>query len=166
LSAGVINGFNSAASLNEDSAGNGAHETLVYVGTTLATPVTGLKVGAAMDFSKVHSNAHVLGEGGENDGTDWAWTLYGTYQATEKLSFSGRGEFVVTSSEALDDTYDTDMFDHNHIYAFTATAQYDLWQNVVSRVEFRWDHAEHYRPFGNFDRDNAYMLALNLIYQF
>ena len=25
--------------------------------------------------------------------------------------------------------------------AVTATVQYDLWKNVLSRVEFRWDHA-------------------------
>ena len=28
----------------------------------------------------------------------------------------------------------------------TATVQYNLWANVISRVEFRWDHAD--RPAG------------------
>jgi 4-hydroxy-L-threonine phosphate dehydrogenase PdxA len=42
----------------------------------------------------------------------------------------------------------------------------------LSRVELRWDHVEHGKAFdlaatsGNVAHDNAYMLALNLIYQF
>jgi 4-hydroxy-L-threonine phosphate dehydrogenase PdxA len=46
-----------------------------------------------------------------------------------------------------------------------------LWANVISRVEFRWDHVEHGKAFditpqGDVAHDNAYLLALNLIYQF
>ena len=34
--------------------------------------------------------------------------------------------------------------------AVTATVQYDLWKNVLSRVEFRWDHAlDGTDSFGN-----------------
>ncbi len=61
----------------------------------------------------------------------------------------------------------------NSIYAVTATAQYDLWKNVLSRIEFRWDHVEHGNAFGGVDsvtggpdRANAYMLAANVIYKF
>ena len=59
---------------------------------------------------------------------------------------------------------------------FTATAQYNLWANVISRLEFRWDHVEHGNFFGVRNReptgggcalrDNDFLLALNLIYQF
>jgi len=44
--------------------------------------------------------------------------------------------------------------------------------SVISRAEFRWDHAEHGNQFGanaatgNPDRNNDFLLALNLIYQF
>jgi hypothetical protein len=46
-----------------------------------------------------------------------------------------------------------------------------LWANVLSRVEFHWDHVEHGDAFGSDSagdptRPNDYMLALNLIYQF
>ena len=60
----------------------------------------------------------------------------------------------------------------NGIYAVTATVQYDLWKNVLSRLEFRWDHAEHGNTFGALQGDgtaaanNALMLAANLIYKF
>ena len=57
---------------------------------------------------------------------------------------------------------------------FTATAQYNLWANVISRVEFRWDHVEHGNFFGassgphcgDANQGNDFLLALNLIYQF
>jgi hypothetical protein len=53
----------------------------------------------------------------------------------------------------------------------TATAQYNLWANVISRLELRWDHAEHNQPFGANDagapyRGNDFLVALNVIYQF
>ena len=55
----------------------------------------------------------------------------------------------------------------------TATVQYQLWANVLSRVEFRWDHVDG-NAFGYTVRrlwrlpmkKNDFLLALNLIYQF
>jgi hypothetical protein len=60
----------------------------------------------------------------------------------------------------------------------TATVQYQLWANVLSRVEFRWDHVDG-NAFGYGQtttvssstysspmKKNDFMLALNLIYQF
>jgi hypothetical protein len=52
--------------------------------------------------------------------------------------------------------------------------QYDLWKNVLSRVEFRWDHACDGNPaFGgtaeggyNPTTVNAYTVMANLIYNF
>jgi hypothetical protein len=44
---------------------------------------------------------------------------------------------------------------------------------VLSRIEFRWDHAEQGNTFGYSQaafgaptKDNDFLLALNLIYQF
>jgi len=62
------------------------------------------------------------------------------------------------------------------IFALTATAQYDLWKNVISRLEFRWDHScSGEKIFGGDtgdlegsapDRKNATMLVANIIYKF
>jgi hypothetical protein len=58
------------------------------------------------------------------------------------------------------------------ILAMTLTAQYDLWQNVISRLELRWDHAlDSVDSFGGDvagspTLDNAWMLAANVIYKF
>ena len=96
----------------------------------MATPVTGLRMGGAFDLLDVHNT------GGET------WTLagYASFQATEKLSFHARGEY-------LRDRGDQKKFDFPGFFApdktlgVTATAQYDLWQNVISRLELRWDHS-------------------------
>jgi hypothetical protein len=58
--------------------------------------------------------------------------------------------------------------------ALTATAQYDLWKNVISRLEFRWDHSlSGQQVWGNPGTSvdggslhNEWLLAANLIYKF
>ena len=107
------------------------------------------------------------------DGTIWAWDLYATYQATTKLSFNLRGEYVVVNGEALDfgNVAISDIAGSNHIEDLTATVQYYLGRTLMSRVEFRWDHIEHGPAFGGNtpgspDCNNAFMLALNVIYRF
>ena len=58
------------------------------------------------------------------------------------------------------------------IVALTGTMQYDLWKNVISRLEFRWDHSANGNDLfggsnaGQPDRKNAYLLAANVIYKF
>jgi len=64
------------------------------------------------------------------------------------------------------------------IFTTTVTLDYSLWENVISRLEYRWDHALSGRqnsptgaftsvggPFGG-GRVNASQLALNVIYKF
>jgi hypothetical protein len=58
------------------------------------------------------------------------------------------------------------------IFALTGTVQYDLWKNVISRLEVRWDHSANGNDMfggtvaGQPDRINAVMLAANVIYKF
>lgn len=139
LSAGVVNGFNDTTGVNSAN---------YYVGATVNTPITALKVGAAYDLLDSHGN-------GGPDAYDFAG--YASFQATEKLSFSGRGEWLDVVGGG------------SHIIEFTATAQYDLWKNVISRVEFRWDHGNNGKFFGGTDapdRRNAFLLAAQVIYKF
>ncbi|MGD0615708.1 MAG: outer membrane beta-barrel protein [Verrucomicrobiota bacterium] len=180
MSAGVVNGFNAGAS--QDGADR---ETSVYAGATLSTPLTALKLGASMDYEDLHNVPPTFGPS-EGDGSIWAFALYSSFQATEKLSLNLRGEFVDDRADALSDWSDhlpTSMT-AGKIYALTATAQYDLWKNVLSRVEFRWDHCDNGKIFGSNgsfitntssgpvttntgpSRKNAFMLAANIIYKF
>jgi len=168
LYAGVVNGY------SEDTRGADIADntTSYYVGGTLATPVTGLKVGAAFDYLKVNS--------GNWAPWDYAWSVagYASYQATEKLSLHLRGEILKDKMDFLYDVTDSSAFALNgatRIYAVTATAQYDLWKNVISRLEVRWDHGDQ-KIFGHQGYDsnenytaslkNQVMLVANIIYKF
>ena len=139
--------------------------TSLYAGATLPTPVKALKVGAAFDYLDLH-NAHYIGN---SDSSVWVAGLYASFQANDKLNLNLRGEHLQVNAFPL------------AADEFTATASYKIWDNVLSRVEFRWDHVEHYSAWDNtsnagygegqnsngFDiHDNAFMVALNLIYQF
>jgi len=157
LSFGVVNGFNSAVN------GFGADQANVYAGLTMNTPISALKLGSSLDFVQIHDSAR---DAGIPDGTIWDGALYATFQATEKLSFSGRGEFTDDSTGTL-----TGVFPRAKIWSGTLTAQYDLWKNVITRVEARWDHGDNGKFFGGQvagspDRRNAYLLAAQVIYKF
>jgi hypothetical protein len=160
LYAGIVNGFT-------DSYGDG--QTSYYVGSTLATPVTGLRLGASFDYLEIH-NIH---------GETWSVAGYASFQATDKMSFHLRGEYLRDRGEQKFFTFDSSDPDSStnpdRSLAITATAQYDLWKNVLSRVEFRWDHSlSGQKTWGGLDSDgdptrsrlNEYMLAANIIYKF
>jgi hypothetical protein len=164
LSACVINGFNSSA-----NAGSGADQSSWYVGGTLNTPVKGLKLGAAYDYAGV-SHQPLSGSTYAN-----AIALYASYQATERLSLHARGEYA--SSDAMT-VSGTPLLGARRVFAATGTVQYNLWKNVLSRIEFRWDHsADGSDAYGGTPvpgstapvpptRKNSYILLADITYEF
>jgi len=62
--------------------------------------------------------------------------------ATDKLSFNLRGEYLNDSAGL----FYANAAKNNKAEEITFTTQYQLWANVLSRVEFRWDHVEHVLP--------------------
>ncbi|MBA4147361.1 MAG: outer membrane beta-barrel protein [Verrucomicrobia bacterium] len=132
-----------------------------YVGATLATPVEGLRLGAAFDYinDSVLGGAALAPIGGGN--TDiWTAALYASFQATEKLSLHTRAEYVDLEVGSGVGAIETELF------AVTATVQYDIWENVLSRLEVRWDHADDARFLGNGSKKNDWLVAANLVYKF
>jgi Putative beta-barrel porin-2, OmpL-like. bbp2 len=164
LSGCVINGYDSGA-----NAGAGADQTSWYVGGTLNTPLKQLKVGASYDYAGV-STQPLSGSSYAN-----AVALYASYQATEKLSLHARGEYA--SSDALTSA-GTPLLGASRVFAVTGTVQYDLWKNVLSRIEFRWDHAaDGSDAFGGTPvaggtapvpgtKKNSYILLADISYRF
>ncbi len=154
-----------------DAAGN--HTTLTpgstgwYVGAMIPTPVSALKFGAAFDYVDEHNGGY---NGNPSNDSIWTAALYGSYQATDKLSFNLRAEYLDNQDAGA--LSPLTLYNDNTAEEITATAQYRLWANVLSRVEFRWDHVEHGNAFGanqaasTANRANDFMLALNLIFQF
>ena len=160
LYGGIVYGWN-----DHERAGGGTLDDLeentqsYYVGGTLATPVAGLKVGGAFDLLKID---HTSGE-------TWSIAAYASYQASEKMSIHGRAEYIDDHSLGLL----PGAAGGSKIFALTGTVQYDLWKNVISRAEIRWDHGcSGYDVFGgsggesSANRRNAFMLAANIIYKF
>jgi hypothetical protein len=122
--AGFVNGYNSSAVWDQTS---------WYAGLTLNTPVKGWRVGAAYDY---------LGTTGEFNGENYyanAIALYSSMSLTEKLSLHARGEYAWTDSTLLGSSADLSG-GNSEVFALTGTIQYDLWKNVLSRLEVRWDH--------------------------
>jgi hypothetical protein len=151
LSLGAINSVDSAVS------GAGTRSSY-YAGVTLPTPSSALKLGAAFDYLNFSNNG-----GGNHDDSIWVAGLYTTIQPTDKLSFNFRGELV-----------DATQVNGHYGEEVTATVQYQLWANVLSRVEFRWDrfgvnafgYSQGKAATGSIMKQNDFLLALNLIYQF
>jgi hypothetical protein len=163
LYAGIVNGFAD----NGLVAPRSSAVTSYYVGATVATPVTGLRAGASFDYLNIaHAN---------ND--DYSFAGYLSYQASEKLSFHGRAEYL---KDKLGNVPGRGSFlfpfvpagGKAEVLALTGTVQYDLWKNVISRLELRWDHSLTDTPLfggpvgGAPAMDNAWMLAANVIYKF
>ena len=121
---------------------------------TLATPVAGLKVGLA--FDAVQSLAESA------DGNIWG--IYTTYQATDKLNFALRGEYVNAPDLSAEGQINNGPFQHGE--EVTATVAYNMWANVLTRVEFRWDHSENETPVYAAGYSNAFLVAANVAYKF
>ena len=134
-----------------------------YAGVTVPTPISALKVGASFDLVSVNNQVHVVNS--QND-SGWILGLYTSVQATDKLSFNLRGEYydLEGSPTVAGQVYPTTNGKGEEL---TATVQYNLWANVISRVEFRWDHTDSGGTFSNNGGNaNSFLVAANLIYQF
>jgi hypothetical protein len=161
MNAVVINGFNAGS---PTKGGTPADQTSFYIGSTLNTPLKELKVGASYDYEGSGSQT-ILGApvtAGYANATD----LYATYQLSEKLTFYGRGEwFTQSKANAV-------IGLPSKVFALTGTVQYDLWKNVLSRLEIRWDHsADGSLAYGGTvpgtpNKKNAYEIIANVAYKF
>jgi hypothetical protein len=163
LYAGVVNGWAD----NGLVAPRSSAVTSYYAGATVATPVTGLRMGASFDYLNIaHAN---------ND--DYSLAGYLSFQATEKLSFHARAEYLKDKVGNVPGTgsllFNVPAGSKAEVLALTGTIQYDLWKNVISRLEVRWDHSlldnglfGPNNALGQPSLDNAVLVAANIIYKF
>jgi len=156
------------ATVNTYGAATAPHDrSELYLGATINTPVTGLTFGGSWD-SIEHTDV-----GGTDGDYFQAFAGYLSYKITDKLTFNGRAEYA--DGLALGVAQGVPAF--NKVIALTGTLQYDLWANVISRLEIRWDHAaDGSMPFGGVGapgsgasaptKKNEVMIAANVIYKF
>ena len=165
LYAGVVNGFNQGAANRTNF-----NQTSLYVGTTVATPVKGLKFGASYDYAAVGNQPDTAQTATYQNAT----ALHASFAIPDsKVTLHARGEYFTQSHGLAGAGLPL------KVVAMTGTLQYDLWKNVMSRLEFRWDHQADglgnaygrsvtptaTNPYGGTLR-NVYLLALNVVYKF
>ena len=175
---GIVGGFGQSSLGGINGQGT---QVSWYAGTTIATPVEGLKFGFAYDYLDSRSGSAHNAVGNGQDA--WAASVYASYQATEKLSLHLRGEvgtlpglsrYSITTITNPDTeatiTTRSPLTDNTQIWALTGTVQYDLWKNVISRLEVRWDASDEGQYFSGSDgpvtQKNSVLIAANLIYKF
>ncbi len=145
-----------------------------YVGLTIPTPVEGLKAGLAFDYIEMDERA------GVDTADTAALAAYLSAAVTEKLTVHTRLDWIKLGGDgvgapAAPGAGSDILFGGAGPFAtgdeftsLTVTADYQLWQNVISRVEGRIDHdwdngGKHFRSGTD---TTEYTLLANLIYKF
>jgi hypothetical protein len=158
---------------------HGGDMTEAYVGATVNTPLTGLSLGAAWDNI---SDADVAGY---DVGNFDSIAGYLSYKFNDKASLNGRIEYANGSGlqglEVVNNATISSLAYYHHygsipldkVIAVTGTFEYDLWANVISRLEVRWDHnaggggpAFGGEVAGVPTKNNEVLVAANVIYKF
>jgi hypothetical protein len=135
-----------------------------YAGATLNTPVEGLTVGASWDYLEnpagllpgvsgdAYAVAAYIGFGQDK----WKLNLRADYtQATAGFYYAGgNGNTGVAKT------------DRDELGSLTLSLDYNLWENVLTRLEGRYDRAlSGDTPFGTND-EGAVTVALSAVYKF
>jgi len=155
------------------SAGNGKKDTTsYYAGVSIPTPMEGLSFGAAFDYVENGANNALVVPSSTSDNYAWSIAGYVSWQATEKLKLNGRFDYMQGSDGLFGiDAGAPGASEQVELLSPTVTVDYALWENVITRLEFRYDHnLNSDKIYGgnatsDMDRD-ATTLALNVIYRF
>ena len=162
-SAGFLKGASLYGGVVDSGMQTGPDVLNLYVGGTMPTPLTGVLLGLCYDYR------------GSNSDDTYAGThvnVYGGYiswQVTEKLKLNARGEYATGTDGTW---YVLGNGEENKLLGVTASVDYTLWANVLTRLEFRWDKDMGSNRIFNdatathIGTDNAFQLVLNAIYKF
>jgi len=139
--------------------GAGDEQQNLYVGSTIPTPVEGLSLGAAWDNVQNIEN---------NSGVDAnVFAGYLSYAATDKMSLHGRIEYLDADQGVLFAAQDRNgAVVDSEMLSLTATVQYDLWENVLTRAELRWDNQVGDGEGLYQGEDDVLTFTLNAVYSF
>lgn len=132
-----------------------------YAGVSVPTPLKQITVGAAWDYL---ANAESLGYN-----TSYAQAIAGylSWQLTDKLRLNTRVEYANSGGDVfVTQPYDYEGDnDKEEIFSVTGTLDYQLWANVVTRIEVIWDHdVAGDKVFDG--EDNAVLLLASIAYKF
>ncbi|MCX8108963.1 MAG: porin [Verrucomicrobiae bacterium] len=159
-SAGFLKGGTLYAGIIDSSIYQAPDVVNYYVGATVPTPIESVTLGACYDY-----RGNSKGEGFSSSHAS-AVAGYPIFKANDKLRLSVRGEYAWGSNNTW---YYFSNGDKNELLGVTGTIDYNLWANVLTRLECRWDHDLSGNGMFNDPGDpdkNAVSLALNVIYKF
>jgi hypothetical protein len=146
-----------------------ANTTSFYTGVNMLTGLEGLSVGAAFDYRWNGPSIEDDSAGNPftlSDNYAYAIAGYLSFAATEKMTVNARLDYTKGSDGTFYDAGAVNNSDPNSLFGLTGTLDYQLWANVLSRLELRWDTAATSdEPFANGSK-NAITLAANFIYLF
>jgi len=142
---------------------HGAGAKTIYVGVTLPTPIAALTTGASFDYLNA----------ADVSANEWDGAVYGSWKFNDKLSLNLRAEYFEGKPLNTGGAYGSigaPFTANNDAQEVTATVQYALWANVLTRLEVRWDHSNstgygYVTPAGG-TQQNAFLLAAQAVYQF
>jgi len=145
-----------------------------YAGLSLPTPIKEVTLGFAYDFGD-RSNDY-YGAGGVQNTYAQAVSGYISWQVTEKLRFNTRVEYANASSSQYGvwitplpgEDIGYTVGSRERPLGLTGTLEYQLWDNVVSRLEALWDRnligTGNSGPFNG--NNNSVLLMANIAYKF
>ena len=184
LYAGMVYGFaNSGYSTLGAGGKQGGNQANYYVGSTLNTPWKSVTFGASLDYVQNLGGGAVGNNPLSIHADDIVAAVYNTIKVTDKLSFNSRAEYWEIDGQGSTGTYvnplgktQLETGSDNGI-SLTETVEYDLWANVVSRLEVRYDHilggswnspffsAGYFAPTGASVSRTAVGLYANVVYK-
>jgi hypothetical protein len=191
---GSFKGSTLAAGFDDGQGAASHNREELYVGATINTPIKDLTFGASWD-AIFHNDApeYLVSYQDTDQGYFQAFAGYASYKLTEKLTLNGRVEYAegptlgawANNINGVPYSYTDESYGYmpnrlDKVFAVTGTLQYDLWANVISRLEVRWDHAANGADaFGGTSatsegdvlaglptKKNEIMVAANVIYKF
>lgn len=166
LYAGFVSGKQSGAAVNQ------SFRTSYYVGATVPTPIEGLKAGVSYDYLDLNEGSPAF-----NSSSSSALAAYLSFAATEKLTLHSRVDYLQVGGDGVSAGTGiiSAFIPGSDILSSTLTADYQLWKNVTSRLEVRWDHdldngngnnGDQMRGGGLTGHTDELSLLANVIYKF
>jgi len=138
LYAGAVWGFNGGSDYGDAGYHSDGDQLNGYAGATINTPWKQFTAGVAFDYVQNFNGGYEEIGYNERNSVE-VFGLYGTYKATDKLSFDGRGEYVHGQLDGSEAGFGNFGYS-SEAFELTGTMEYDMWANVMTRLEVRYDH--------------------------
>jgi hypothetical protein len=116
-----------------------------------------LLLGFNADFQNVQDTGAFTGD---NSSNIVGLALYAKYQFTDKFALAGRADYIHSDADTA--TAAPGDFLPENLYSWTLTASLDVWENLLTRLEYRADYGQNVTGSGDF----ANTVELQLVYSF